>query len=126
MLSGFSCLCVEEDGTPVVRSATCVEKKGYMMHGSSSCSFCLQLAQRLKFVEKVTWWAQKIELTNVATSFIAGDSCNQHRTYAEVYKEIQQSVAAIPAHLLNRAAKTFMESRVRWLPRTLPPKEICF
>eukprot|EP00435_Cladocopium_sp_Y103_P008960 s3482_g2.t1 len=112
-----------EDGTPVVRSAACAEKQGYNMQGSSHCTYCLKLADRKLFVDKVTWWGEKIKLTNLATFWVAGEVPDCHRSYADIRKDIATSIGSIPPPLQNRAAKLFIESRVKALPRDLPAKE---
>ena len=75
-------------------------------------------------MEKVKWWAEKIQLADLLSSLASGARRpDVHRTYAEMYKELRLSIFAIPHHIQNSSCRAFV-ARARLIPAMPQPKDL--
>lgn len=112
-----------DNDLPVVRSVACAEKQGVCMQNARHCLNCSRLANREAFVERVKWWAEKIKLTELMTSMAAGTvHSTVHRSYADMYKELQRSIWSISPQNQNSSCQAFL-ARSRLLPSSVQSKD---
>lgn len=111
----------------MVRSVACKEASSESstktamrcMEGKTHCRHCGNLCNMEKFVSKVVWWAEKIRLALLMQSMALGERVDTHRSYEEMYEELDKSVGRIPHHCANASCRQFVQMRLKALPRKI-------